>query len=46
MAFVYRAEVEELRVLRREELPGLDVIETSRPIVDACLYPPSEPFLK
>lgn len=53
LTFVYRARVEgfgtlrrsdeseELRFFRREELPGLDVIETSRPIVDAYLDPPS-----
>ena len=54
MTFVYRAEVEdfgtlrrseeseELRFFRREELAGLDVIETSKPILTAYLDPPSE----
>ena len=57
MTFVYRAEVEdfgalrrseeseELRFFRREELAGLDVIETSKPILTAYLDPPSELFL-
>ena len=57
MTFVYRAEVEdfgtlrrseeseELRFFRREELAGLDVIETSTPIFGAYLDPPSELFL-
>ena len=57
MTFVYRAEVddfatlrrseesEELRFFRPEELAGLDVIETSRPILGAYLDPPSELFL-
>ena len=52
MSFVYRARVEdfgtlrrseeseELRFFRREELRGLDVIETSRPVLDAYLDPP------
>jgi 8-oxo-dGTP pyrophosphatase MutT (NUDIX family) len=56
MTFVYRAEVEgfgtlrrsdeseELRFFRREELSGLDVIETSGPILDAYLDPPTELF--
>ena len=47
MTFVYRAEVEdfgtlrrsdeseELRLFRPEELPGLEAIETSGPILDA-----------
>jgi 8-oxo-dGTP pyrophosphatase MutT (NUDIX family) len=58
MTFVYRVEVEdfgmlrrseeseELRFFRREELAGLDVIETSRPILAAHLDPPRELFLK
>ena len=58
MTFVYRVEVEdfgtlrrseeseELRFFRREELPGLDVIETSKPILDAYLDPPSGLFLE
>ena len=49
MSFVYRVQVEgfgtlrrsdeseELRFFRREELPELDVIETSRPVLDAYL---------
>ena len=53
MSFVYRAEVEdftilrrsdeseELRFFRREELSGLDVIETSKPILAAYLDPPT-----
>ena len=53
MSFVYGARVEdfgtlrrsdeseELRFFRREELPGLDVIETSRPVLDAYLDPPA-----
>ena len=57
MTFVYRAEVEdfgtlrrsdeseELRFFRREELSGLDVIETSEPILDAHLDPPTEILL-
>ena len=57
MTFVYGAEVEdfgalrrseeseELRFFRREELAGLDVIETSKPILTAYLDPPSELFL-
>ena len=55
---VYRAEVEdfgtlrcsdeseELRLFRPEELAGLDVIETSRPILAAYLDPPRGLFLK
>ncbi len=35
-------ESEELRFFGREELSGLDVIETSEPILDAYLDPPSE----
>ena len=58
LTFVYRAraedfgalrrsdESEELRFFRREELAGLDVIETSRPIVDAYLDPPSNLFVE
>ncbi|QIN81776.1 NUDIX domain-containing protein [Rubrobacter tropicus] len=58
MTFVYRAEVEdfgtlrrseesqELRFFRRKELSGLDVIETSKPILEAYLDPPRELFLK
>ena len=58
MTFVYRVEVEnfgtlrrseeseELRFFRPEELDGLDVIETSRPILAAYLDPPRELFLK
>ena len=57
MTFVYRAEVEdfgtlrrsdeseELRFFRREELSGLDVIETSGPILDAYPDPPTEILL-
>jgi 8-oxo-dGTP pyrophosphatase MutT (NUDIX family) len=56
ITFVYRAEVvdfgtlrlseesEELRFFRPEELAGLDVIETSRPILEAYLDPPRELF--
>lgn len=56
MSFVYRVRVEdfgtlrrseeseELRFFRREELPDLDVIETSKPILDAYLDPPSRLF--
>ncbi len=56
MTFVYRAEVEdfgtlrcsdeseELRFFGREELAGLDVIETSGPILDAYLDPPTGLF--
>lgn len=58
MTFVYRVEVEdfgtlrlsdeseELRFFWREDLPGLDVIETSRPIIDAYLDPPPGLFVK
>ena len=58
VTFVYRAEVEdfgslrrgdeskELRLFRPEEFPGLDVIETSGPILAAYLDPPRELFLK
>jgi 8-oxo-dGTP pyrophosphatase MutT (NUDIX family) len=58
MTFVYRVEVEdfgtlrrsdeseELRLFRPEELPGLEVIETSRPILAAYLDPPRELLLK
>ncbi len=58
LTFVYRAEVEdfgalrrsdeseELRFFRRDELRGLDVIETSRPILAAYLDPPRELFLE
>ena len=58
MTFVYRVEVEhfgplrrpeeseDLRFFRPEELDGLDVIETSRPILAAYLDPPRELFLK
>ena len=58
MTFVYRAEVgdfgtlarseesEELRFFRREELGKLDVIETSKPVLDAYLDPPTEFFLR
>ena len=58
MTFVYRAAVEdfgalrrseeseELRFFRREELPTLDLIETSRPVLDAYLNPPRELFLE
>lgn len=57
LTFVYRVEVEdfealrrsdeseELRFFRREELCGLDVIETSRPILDAYLNPSRRLFL-
>ena len=56
MTFVYRAEVEgfgtlrrsdeseELRFFRREELSGLDVIETSGPILGAYLDPPTASY--
>jgi len=52
IAFVYNAEVEdfdtlrgsaesiELRFFRRDELPGLDIVETMRPIVDLYLAAP------
>jgi 8-oxo-dGTP pyrophosphatase MutT (NUDIX family) len=58
MTFVYRAEIEdfgtlrlsdeseELRFFRPQELADLDVIETSRPILEAYLDPPRELFLK
>ncbi len=58
MTFVYRSAVEnfgtlrrseeseELRFFRPEELGGLDVIETSRPILAAYLDPPSQLFLE
>ena len=58
LSFVYRVRVEdfeklrrskeseELRFFRREELSGLDVIETSRPILGAYLDPPPETFLE
>ena len=58
LTFVYRVEVEdfgmlrrsdeseELRFFGREELAGLDVIETSRPILDAYLDPPPALFLE
>jgi 8-oxo-dGTP pyrophosphatase MutT (NUDIX family) len=58
MTFVYRAEVEdfgalrrsdeseELRFFRREELAELDVIETSKPILDAYLNPLPDLFLE
>lgn len=58
MTFVYRTEVEdfgtvrrseeseELRFFRPEELADLDVIETSRPILDAYLDPPPQLFLE
>ena len=58
LTFVFRAQVEdfgtlqrsneseELRFFGREELPGLDVIETSKPILAAYLDPPPELFLK
>ena len=58
LTFVYRVEVEnfgtlrrseeseELRFFRPQELDGLDVIETSRPILAAYLDPPRELFLK
>ena len=54
LTFVYRARVEdfgplrrseeseELRFFRREELSGLDVIETSTPILDLYLDPSSD----
>ena len=56
MSFVYRTRVEdfgtlrrseeseELRFFRREELLGLDVIETSGPILEAYLDPPEGLF--
>ncbi|HYQ84471.1 MAG TPA: NUDIX domain-containing protein, partial [Rubrobacter sp.] len=58
LTFVYRARVEdfgtlrrsdeseELRFFRPEELQGLDVIETSKPIVEAYLNPPPNLFLQ
>lgn len=58
VTFVYRTRVEgfgslrrsdeseELRFFRREELPGLDVIETSRLILDAYLGPPTGALLR
>ena len=58
LSFVYRVRVEdfgplrcsdeseELRFFQREELSGLDVIETSRPILGAYLDPPPETFLE
>lgn len=58
LTFVYRAEVEtfgtlrrsaeseELRFFRPKELPGLDVIETSRPILDAYLNPRAGSLLR
>ena len=58
MTFVYRTRIEdfrtlrrseeseELRYFRREELPGLDVIETSKPILAAYLDPPPQLFLQ
>jgi 8-oxo-dGTP pyrophosphatase MutT (NUDIX family) len=58
MTFVYRAEIEdfgtlrlsdeseELRFFRQEDLRGLDVIETSRPVIDAYLHPPPGLFVK
>jgi len=58
MTFVYRAEVEgfgtlqrsdeseELRFFRPEELEELDVIETSRPVLDAYLDPPPGLFVE
>jgi hypothetical protein len=39
-------ESEELRFFRPQELDGLDVIETSRPILAAYLDPSRELFLK
>ena len=58
LTFVYRAEVEdfgtlarseeseELRFFRRGELQKLDVIETSKPVLDAYLDPPTELFVR
>lgn len=58
LTFVYRARVEdfatlrrsdeseELRFFHREELPKLDVIETSQPIINAYLNPPPNLFLE
>lgn len=58
LTFVYRARVEnfatmcrsdeseELRFFQREELPQLDIIETSKPIIDAYLNPPPHLFLE
>ena len=58
MTFVYKAEVgdfgtlrrseesEELRFFRQEELPTLDLIETSKPVLGAYLNPPRELFLE
>jgi 8-oxo-dGTP pyrophosphatase MutT (NUDIX family) len=58
MTSVYRARVEdfgalrrsdeseELGFFRREELTGLDIIETSRPIIAAYLDPPPNLFLE
>jgi ADP-ribose pyrophosphatase YjhB (NUDIX family) len=39
-------ESEELRFFGRDELPALDTIETSRPILEAYLDPPGKLFLK
>ena len=58
MTFVFKARIEdfgalrrsdeseELRFFRLEELSGLDVIETSKPILEAYLDPPAELFLE
>lgn len=58
LTFVFRANVEdfgtlrrseeseELRFFGRDELPTLDTIETSRPILQAYLDPPGMLFLK
>lgn len=57
LTFVYRVSVEsfgtlhrseeseELRFFRKDELPTLDIIETSGPILDAYLDPPQKLFL-
>ena len=50
LTFVYRARVEDFATLRRsgesEELPKLDVIETSQPVINAYLDPPPDLFLE
>lgn len=50
LTFVYRARVEDFATLRRsgesEELPKLDVIETSQPVINAYLNPPPDLFLE
>lgn len=58
LTFVYRARVEdfvtlrpsdeseELRFFEREDLRKLDIIETSKPIINAYLNPPRDLFLE